>query len=103
MRVDIYQHVAKDVESIEDQVYGAEEKKLNSLLFIQEVYAQESSETSEAVDRRKERTSAIGDYFKKGYIGENRQALLEIVAKDIPSDKKAEIESTISRENQDRI
>ncbi|MBD3263591.1 MAG: DUF1318 domain-containing protein [Candidatus Omnitrophica bacterium] len=107
MRVDVYQHVVKDVESINDQIYGTqdESKNLNFLPLVQNAYAADvPSEVEEAIKNRKKRADKITEYFSKGYIGENRQALLEVagVDKDIPSDLKAEIKKLVDEENDDR-
>ncbi len=102
MRVDVYQHVAKDVASIEDQVYGSTEKRLNALFGATAAYAQEPSGLDEAITRRKERSGTIEGYFVKGYIGENRDALL--VMREAPSDAvlRDRIASDIQAENEDR-
>ena len=102
MRVDVYQHVVQDVESINDQIYGPENKELNSIFGLSVVYAQDlSNKASEAIARRKDRVSKIEDYFAKGYIGENRKALLEIVG-NVPADIKSEVKAAIDQENKDR-
>ncbi len=104
MRVDVYQHVVKDVESIQDQIYGSTQKQMNAILFINEAYAQEYSEdVTAAIERRRTRVDAIDRYFSKGYIGENKSALLEFIAKDnLLADLKNTIENTIAEENADR-
>jgi uncharacterized protein YdbL (DUF1318 family) len=103
MRVDVYQHVVKDVESIQDQIYGKDEKKMNALFFLESVYAQDaSSQLNSAIEGRKARKDKISGYFNKGYIGENNDAYLEIVAKDLPSEAKNEIETELKNENNDR-
>ena len=102
MRVDVYQHVVKDVESINDQIYGPENKELNSLFGLGTVYAQDlSTQASEAIARRKSRVGKIEEYFSKGYIGENRKALLEIVG-DVPANTKSEVKDIVNQENKDR-
>ena len=102
MRVDIYQHVVKDVESINDEIYGTQEKMLNSILMMQNAYAADfSQEAQEAISNRKTRVNQIGEYLSKGYIGENKDALLEVTA-DALSSLKADIEELISKENSDR-
>jgi uncharacterized protein YdbL (DUF1318 family) len=103
MRVDVYQHVAKDVESIQDQIYGKSEKQMNAILFLESVYAEDnSSQLNSAIEARKARKDKISDYFNKGYIGENKDAYLEIIAKDLPSGLKSEIETVLQGENSDR-
>ncbi len=97
MRIDVYQHVAKDAESINDQIYGSSEKKVNALFNLNEAYAADANDSGAAIERRKSRASQIEDYFNKGYIGENREALLEA-----RSGAPADAESLVSGENADR-
>ena len=102
MRVDIYQHVVKDVDSINDQIYGDDDMELNHFFFIQEAYAEDlSDEARAAIKRRKARRSQIEEYFVLGYAGENRNALLEVRAQ-LPSREQPTIKQTISDENADR-
>ncbi len=103
MRVDVYQHVAADVASVQDQIYGSTQKQINFLNFTQEAYAQtQSPEVTAAIERRKDRRNTIEDYFSKGFIGETSNAYLEAIAKDIPENLKSTIANTISEENNDR-
>lgn len=103
MRVDIYQHVVEDVESIEDQIYGDTEKQLNCLFGIENVYAEDGNAAlSAAIHNRKKRLNKVEYYFKKGYIGENRDAYLEIVSQSISRDLRQEVERLVSAENLDR-
>jgi uncharacterized protein YdbL (DUF1318 family) len=103
MRVDVYQHVVKDVESIEDQVYGSSQKQLNLLLHMEEAYAEESQpELAAAIERRKARASQIQEYFDRGIIGENRDALLEIRDESLNPTTKAQIQRILVQENADR-
>tara|TARA_B100000315_G_C14569575_1_gene584781 strand:+ start:256 stop:807 length:552 start_codon:yes stop_codon:yes gene_type:complete len=102
MQVDIYQHVVEDVKSINDQIYGTEHKKLNSLFFIKDAYAQDSNPAlTSAIARRKNRFANIEEYFVMGYIGENRSAFLEIRAQ-IPAAEKTKVEVNVELENKDR-
>ena len=102
MRVDIYQHVVKDVQSINDQIYGGNEQQLNSLFFIQTAYAQEAASSPDAaIARRKGRFKEIEQYFIMGYIGENHNALLEIRS-EIPTQEKARVMKAVQDENADR-
>ncbi len=101
MRVDIYQHVVKDVEDINDQIYGTEDKDFNALFGFNQAYAEDSSDLmASAISRRKARLSIIEGYFAQGYIGENKDALLEL--RSAPQDGREQIESFISQENSDR-
>jgi len=103
MRLDIYQHVAKDVESINDQIYGKADKQMNYIFGLKEVYAAEDSGGLElAVKRMRDRVSTVEEYLSKGHIGENSNALLEIVDKNLSPEMRGSIEKLISQENQDR-
>ena len=98
MRIDVYQHVAKDAESINDQIYGNKEKKFNALFNFVEAYASDSSaDIQTVIDRRKARAQKVEEYFNQGYIGENQSALLE-VRKIAP----AEATKLVTQENSDR-
>ncbi len=103
MRVDVYQHVAKDVESIQDQIYGSSQKQMNAIGLMEEVYADDSSASlNEAIENRKERKDIIEVYLKKGYLGESRDRYLQIVSRNIPSDMEDEIKGMMNAENADR-
>ncbi len=104
MRVDVYQHVVKDVESLESQVYGEpESKQLNALFSWGYAYAAEySPEVTNALTRRKRRAGRLEAFLKAGYIGENRDALLEVISKNIPDNLKEEVEGIVKDENADR-
>lgn len=107
MRVDIYQHMVKDVESIEGEIYGnkdgSKEINMNAVLFLDNVYAAEyPSEVSSAIERRKTRAGIIEDYFQKGCIGENKNAYLEIIDQGLNGEVRKEVERKIEEENNDR-
>jgi uncharacterized protein YdbL (DUF1318 family) len=102
MRVDIYQHVVKDVQSINDQIYGGSEKEFNSLFFIQDAFAQvQDNAMQNAIAMRKTRFKEIEHYFVMGYIGENRDALLEIRSQ-IPQAEVGRVKKAVAAENADR-
>jgi len=106
MRLDIYQHVAKDIDEIENIVSGTKEKpqpkKGSSLLdyFVSCAYAQEglSPQVQEAALRRKDRRSGLISWQEKGVIGENKLGLLESRGAG-----SAEAEQLIKEENNDRM
>lgn len=108
MRLDIYQHIQKDITAIEDIVSGPQEKNLpqdkKSLLdyFISCAYAQEGlgPEIEQAALRRRDRHPQIASQQEKGIIGESRLGLLEI--KD-PRKVEPSIEQLLKAENQDRL
>jgi len=107
MRLDIYQHVQKDIDAIEDIVTGSpgsakpSEKQSLLGLFFTDAYAQDlSPEVEGAALRRKARLSELSSWMEKGVIGENRAALLETRKKEAAN---AELEELIKSENKDRM
>jgi hypothetical protein len=106
MRLDIYQHVQKDIDEIENIVSGTQEtpapKNGQSLLdyFICSVYAEEglSPEVEQAALRRKDRRTDLISWQQKGIIGENKSGLLELRGLGSP-----EAEKLIKEENNDRM
>lgn len=106
MRVDIYQHVVKDIDEIENIVAGSDEKpkatgaKQGSFLRFLEAtaYAQEglSPEVEKAALNRKARRDALSGYEAKGVIGENKSGYVEIrgsgdsIAQDLVSAENAD-------------
>ena len=103
LRVDVYQHVEKDVESIEDQIYGNKPIKVNFIFGLQSLYAQEySQDVVDAIERRKERSKKIDEYMRKGFLGVNKNDLLQVV-NPIPPGLKGSILELVNKENSDRI
>jgi uncharacterized protein YdbL (DUF1318 family) len=86
MRLDIYQHVAKDIDDIESIVSGAGNKEKaknnNSWLnyLVSNAYAQEqlSPDLEAAALRRKDRRPQLLFQEQNGTIGENKLGLVEI-------------------------
>ena len=108
MRLDIYQHVQKDIDDIESIVSGSKEKakpKDNHSLrnfFIGSAYAQEglSPEVEEAALRRKDRREELSSWEAKGVVGENKLGLVEL--KDSGAGAP-DIAQLIKTENSDRM
>ena len=107
MRLDIYQHVQKDIDAIEDIVTGSpgsakpSEKQSLLGLFFTNAYAQDlSPEVEEAALRRKERLFKLVPWMQEGVIGENKVGLLEIRKREVAS---AAIQELIKEENKDRM
>ncbi len=108
MRLDIYQHVAKDIDAIEDIVSGNENKpakgKQGSMLglFVKDAYAQESfsPEVEQAAYSRRDRKSELVLWEEKGVIGENKFGLVEL--RDSGS-ADSSVDSLINAENNDRM
>jgi uncharacterized protein YdbL (DUF1318 family) len=90
MRLDVYQHVQKDIDDIESIVSGAKPvdkeksaaKDNQSLLgcFLTNAYAKEglSPDVEQAALSRRGRLSDLASWESKGVIGENKLGLVEI-------------------------
>ncbi|HAH22072.1 MAG: hypothetical protein A2Y00_07605 [Omnitrophica WOR_2 bacterium GWF2_43_52] len=109
MRLDIYQHVAKDIDDIENMISGPQKqaKPNNSQsrisdYFITNAYAQESlsPEVEAAVSRRKQRRSDLISWEQKGVIGENS---IGLVAVRVSDSVDAALKELVSAENSDRM
>lgn len=110
MRLDIYQHIEKDIDQIENIVSGsqgkkqAESKNKQSLLdsFVTNAYAQEglSPEIEEAALRRKDRRSELVSWQEKGVVAENKSGLVEI---KMPENADAGLKELVGAENKDRM
>ncbi len=109
MRLDIYQHVQKDIDSIENIVAGDKkqpEKKpggqsyLNCL--IGNAYAQEglSPEVEQAALRRKDRREVLSSWEAKAAVGENKSGLVEIRN---PGMADSTVPGLVQDENSDRM
>jgi len=104
MRLDVYQHVAKDVDSIENQVSGSPKTTVSqnhqSLLeyFTTNAYAQEDlgAGVQAAVSNRKNRRPDLKAMEAKGVIGENASGLVE--ARSGPTGQ-----DLVQAENNDRM
>jgi uncharacterized protein YdbL (DUF1318 family) len=108
MRLDIYQHVAKDIDSIENMVSGAKPKTAGSdkqsLLgyFVTEAYAEEGlgAEVEQAALRRRDRRESLLPLLTQAVIGENKSGLLEIKSPDALNPGAKQL---IQAENSDRM
>ncbi|MDD5566508.1 MAG: DUF1318 domain-containing protein [Candidatus Omnitrophica bacterium] len=108
MRLDIYQHVAKDIDAIESIVSGGTQpsSKANtqSLMryLVGSAYAQEAldADVEKAALRRKDRKSALEAWQKQGIIGENSKGLVEMRK---PGFTDPPVEPLIAAENKDRM
>lgn len=106
MRLDIYQHVAKDIDAIENIVSGNKKKptggKQGSWLgvFVKDAYAQESfgPEVEQAAYNRRDRKAQLILLEESGVVGENKLGMVEIRG-DVDSSAKALIDA----ENRDRM
>lgn len=110
MRLDIYQHIEKDIDQIENIVSGsqgknkAESKDKQSLFdyFVHNAYAQEglSPEVEDAALRRKDRRSELVSWQGKGVVGENKSGLVEI---RMPENADSSVKELAEAENKDRM
>jgi len=108
MRLDVYQHVQKDIDAIEGIVSGSQkptppsdkQSLLDHLIF--NAYAQEglAPEIQEAALRRKDRLSELVSWQEKAVIGENKSGLLEIRNANASSPS---LEQLVKAENEDRM
>lgn len=104
MRVDIYQHVANDINEIENLVSGDSSKNEQQSFWdvgLMKVYAQDSisSKAEEAALRRKERRPKIVSLESRGIVGENLNGLVEIRNSSLINQ---ETRALINDENNDR-
>ncbi|MFH1281953.1 MAG: DUF1318 domain-containing protein [Candidatus Omnitrophota bacterium] len=110
MRLDVYQHVEKDIDAIENIVSGPKDKEQKKPadqqsflgLGVSIVYAQEelNPQAQQAALRRKDRINEVYALESKGIIGENKIGLLEL--RD-SSQGSASVKQLIELENADRI
>lgn len=107
MRLDVYQHVAKDIDAIEGIVSGEPEKPQSKLrdsiyaFIITDAHAGDlSPEVEQAALRRRDRKDALVNWESQGVIGENNAGLVEV--RDA-SRADSSVESLVSAENSDRM
>ena len=105
MRVDIYQHVANDINEIENLVSGDSSRNEQQSFWgmgLMEVYAQDSIslKAEEAALRRKERRPRIVSLESGGVVGENLKGFVEIRQ---PSPTNQEVQKLLNDENNDRM
>ena len=101
MRLDVYQHVEKDINTIENIVSGnTPAGKLQSMLdhFVGTAYAEEClpAEVEEAAMRRKARYQDLTSAESSGRIGENKSGFVELRAADTSD---APLNGFVSAEN----
>jgi uncharacterized protein YdbL (DUF1318 family) len=102
MRLDVYQHVEKDIDSIEDIVSGKAAPKpkggMQLNLLFTNAYAEEglSADVEQAALRRRDRRDELVSWEQKGVIGENSMGLVEARSGQAPG-------GLVSAENADRM
>ena len=103
MRLDVYQHVAKDADDIENLVSGsaAKSKKAElSSLILPSAYADEEEWTPEAKDaayRRRDRRTELNTFESQGILGESNNAL--VVSRSAGNERSQQV---MNEENSDR-
>ena len=108
MRLDIYQHIEKDIDEIENIVSGSSEKPQSKAspnilnFFVKEAYADEglSPQVEQAALRRRDRRSQLFSWEEKGVVGENKVGLAEVRILDQVNDATRKL---IEAENNDRM
>ncbi|MBU2102776.1 MAG: DUF1318 domain-containing protein [Candidatus Omnitrophota bacterium] len=86
MRLDVYQHVVKDIDDIESIVSGTTPRAAGitrkASWLIENVYAEDglSPDVEAAALRRKDRLPQLTSWEEKGVIGENREGLVVVRA-----------------------
>lgn len=107
MRLDIYQHVQKDIDAIEGIVTGDPSKTQPSdkqsflSLFLASAYAEEgmSPQVEQAALKRRDRLNELRGLQAQGVIGENKMGLVEARG----SAGGDSVEQLINAENSDRM
>lgn len=108
MRLDIYQHIEKDIDEIENIVSGSLDKpqsKASPIIlnfYVKEAYADEglSPQVEQAALRRRDRRSQLFSWEEKGVVGENKVGLAEVRMLDQVNDTTQKL---IEAENSDRM
>jgi len=106
MRLDIYQHVAKDIDAIEDIVSGGSAKPVSGQkgsmldILVTEAYAQDSfgPEVEQAAYSRRDRRPQLDSLEASGVVAENQLGMVEI-REGADSSAKALVDA----ENADRM
>ncbi|MDD5423651.1 MAG: DUF1318 domain-containing protein [Candidatus Omnitrophica bacterium] len=102
MRLDVYQHVEKDINTIEDIVSGksAPKSKDGSKLdlFFTDAYAEEAipADVEAAAIGRRDRKAELVMHEQEGHIGENRMGMVEARSPKAPG-------QLVNAENADRM
>lgn len=108
MRLDVYQHVQKDIDAIEGIVSGSGENSRpadkQSMLdyLIPAAHAQEDldPQVEEAALRRKDRHAELASWQEKGVFGEDRAGLLQL---RMPQTANVSLQGLVDSENADRM
>lgn len=108
MRVDVYQHIAKDADMIEGQIESGASTpvKPQSALWSLEslAYAEDtlSPAVQAVVESRKARYSSLQDWEAQGVIGENYKGFVVVRKKPASSSDAATVDKLVADENANR-
>ncbi|MFA5115512.1 MAG: DUF1318 domain-containing protein [Candidatus Omnitrophota bacterium] len=102
MRLDIYQHVAKELDDIESIVSGSKDKGSLLNFFVTDAYAQGSlsADIEKAALSRRDRRPELIALEQKGIVGENKSGLVQIMP---GSGADAAANALVGQENNDRM
>ncbi|OGW85362.1 MAG: hypothetical protein A2987_04505 [Omnitrophica bacterium RIFCSPLOWO2_01_FULL_45_10] len=104
MRLDVYQHVVKDIDAVEDVVSGKKSAMPQSRIpsFLGVAYAEEglSPEAEEAVMGRKSRYQGLISAESSGRIGETRLGFVEVRG---AGEGDQSLKDLVAEENSDRM
>ena len=97
MRLDIYQHIEKDIDNIENMVSSKDHQSfLDGIISIANADEGLGAEVEAAVQNRKQRRAELLALEAKGSIGENKDGLVEVRGNG------ASAQALVSAENSDR-
>ena len=108
MRLDVYQHVEKDIDDIEDIVSGKANKPQSRIFngisefFVRDAYALEglSPEVEQAAYRRRDRNAKLNELQATGVVGEGINGLVSVQKPDMAD---GSVNSLVEAENKDRM
>jgi uncharacterized protein YdbL (DUF1318 family) len=102
MRLDIYQHVAKELDNIENIVSGSKDKGSLLNILVTDACAQGSMspDVEKAAFSRKDRRPALLALEEKGIVGENKSGLVQIMP---GQNADAAANALVGQENNDRM
>lgn len=107
MRLDVYQHVAKDIDDIESLVSGSTQHAWAEWLVATAYAGNLSPEIESAAMRRRDRRASVVSALSAGQLGENNLGLLEArgsgdasrIASEENADRMIIYSALASREN----
>ncbi|MFH1783140.1 MAG: DUF1318 domain-containing protein [Candidatus Omnitrophota bacterium] len=99
MRLDIYQHIEKDIDAIENIVQSGDDQSSFMDYIVRNAYAEElDPEVEEAAYRRRDRSGSLDPLKAQGLVGENSLGILEVKGSLDPASSEL-----VQKENADRM